>query len=683
MDDPNSIDLGPPPLSVRKVRMSRQVFGDLVADEGVQNQSMVSMHSLCYSPSPVPDTECQTRDAPTPMAIMFEPDGSIDESEKIPKMKQNKGAVLVGGPFKNIIGDDNDEKENQDENSGEKQTIEALPKPAASPAPTQKRIPKKAVRFQPKRQNHRSALSRDRGLKTQTVIKTATDSVNKTLNAVRKAKEDSQRERARQTSRVRRQWKEEKVEAKEFYAIAEKSRREILSLQKELSSKFRKQKANTDRNNMRERLNAIEKESQFKSKAYRDQQRKLKEDMDRRKRMSIEARAKLRQNHREGEERMKMASIAEDQALIQERHESSIAIRETKKSKAELRRKSFQFRNGDARRIRQLYAKMEAERLEKEHSSFELKWGGEKDAEAYKKQLADDRRKSLAFRNKDGHRQRELEANMHHDEKQAEHESYELKWGGEKDAEAYKKQLADDRRKSLAFRNKERARHEKVMNELKGLAKEQETESLWAKWSGENDAKEYVKKLEEERRKSLQFRNEEGKRHREIDAENHCKEIEEMHEDENLRADDWRDIQEYRKACSDRDRASLCFRRKEANLQRLEEDEERQRQEEIEEKNRKLEDAARSDVKAYIEDCKRRRRMSLANRAKEKRRHAKWERDQAELEQQRRHRETRNRALDRRYVELAKQKELARIAMDAIRHAGCSFNVNPFAAMLD
>jgi len=82
--------------------------------------------------------------------------------------------------------------------------------------------------------------------------------VNKTLNAVRKAKEESQRDRARQTSRVRDQWKEEKVEAKEFYAMAEKSRREILSLQKELSSRFRKQKATSNRNNMRERMNEID-----------------------------------------------------------------------------------------------------------------------------------------------------------------------------------------------------------------------------------------------------------------------------------------------------------------------------------------------------------------------------------------------------------------------------------------
>jgi hypothetical protein len=43
---------------------------------------------------------------------------------------------------------------------------------------------------------------------------------------------------------------------------------------------------------------------------------------------------------------------------------------------------------------------------------------------------------------------------------------------------------------------------------------------------------------------------------------------------------------------------------------------------EIQEENHKLESLARADVAEYVEDCKRRRRMSLAHRANEKRRHA-------------------------------------------------------------
>ena len=75
------------------------------------------------------------------------------------------------------------------------------------------------------------------------------------------------------------------------------------------------------------------------------------------------------------------------------------------------------------------------------------------------KTLAEERRDSFAFRNKEGHRQREDEAIRLAREQQMEHESYELKWAGEKDAEAYKKKLEQERRDSFKFRNEERARH--------------------------------------------------------------------------------------------------------------------------------------------------------------------------------------------------------------------------------
>ena len=45
--------------------------------------------------------------------------------------------------------------------------------------------------------------------------------------------------------------------------------------------------------------------------------------------------------------------------------------------------------------------------------------------------------------------------------------------------------------------------------------------------------------------------------------------------------------------------------------------------------------------------------------------------------------DTRDRAMDRRYMEKARQEERARIALDAIRHAHCTFVVNPFAGLLD
>ena len=81
---------------------------------------------------------------------------------------------------------------------------------------------------------------------------------------------------------------------------------------------------------------------------------------------------------------------------------------------------------------------------------------------------------------------------------------------GEKDAEKYRKEMLEERRKSLAGRNKESARHAKVMQELRALSIEQETESFMLKFAAQDDAKAYLAKLAEERRQSLELRGKEA-----------------------------------------------------------------------------------------------------------------------------------------------------------------------------
>lgn len=143
------------------------------------------------------------------------------------------------------------------------------------------------------------------------------------------------------------------------------------------------------------------------------------------------------------------------------------------------------------------------------------------------------------------------------------------------------------------------------------------------------------------------------------------------------------DIEEYKKECAARDRASFVYRGKEVVLQRLEEENQRAEQRKIDQMNLTLEAEARGDVAEYLQDCKTRRRMSLALRAKEKLRHAEWREREAERKRQQQSRDTRDRAMDRRYMEMARQEERARIALDAIRHAHCTFAINPFAGLLD
>jgi hypothetical protein len=134
---------------------------------------------------------------------------------------------------------------------------------------------------------------------------------------------------------------------------------------------------------------------------------------------------------------------------------------------------------------------------------------------------------------------------------------------------------------------------------------------------------------------------------------------------------------------AERQRKSLAFRGKESTVQRMEADRKRQQQVAVEHQNFELDSLAQVDVEEYIKDCKQRRRMSLAFRAKEKRHHADWKRREKERQIQEHSRDANDRAMDRRYVQLAEQKERARVALDALRDIGCSFKGNPFADLLE
>lgn len=335
-------------------------------------------------------------------------------------------------------------------------------------------------------------------------------------------------------------------------------------------------------------------------------------------------------------------------------------------------RESLARRNNEGRRHREIEERLRAEALSSEHQSYQLKWDGERDAKAYQLRLASERRESLQARNDEGRKRRELEAEMASLEAKAEHSSYELKWAGEKDAEAYQKLLQQERRESLAFRNKEGLRHANVMAELRSIAMEKEHESFALKWAGERDAKAYIADLEQQRRESLQLRGKQRMHEREVEKHLHDEELKKMHKDEKLRAADQKDIEQYRKDCAARDRASLEFRRKEARAQRISKQIRELEERDIDSKNFLLESDAHRDVEEYLKDCKRRRRLSLAFRAKERRVHSQWQQKHAEEMRQEISEEVQGRLLDRHYTELAQQQERARIALKSMRHAGFS-----------
>jgi len=704
-----------------------KVFGDLVGPED----------SLTYSPSPLAEKKqnrgnAQNANSAVPQAFTFD-----DETSFYPAKKTDSGA------FRDVR-----EKVEVKKGSSATRKVGKLEhgRPGAaskrsagkeSPAKRRKGEQAKQCRSNNRSIRSRSPFRRDMVKQTQLAINRATASVNHSLVAPRMAKKERETEVRRDADRLREERRQDKLEAAAFHAEVEQMRRDVRQMRGHMTTRWAKAKANRERTEQQAKIKATTKEVDFKSKVFRDHQKALKDAEDRRRRMSTDVKSKIFKERKEATERLRLNQIEEERACMEERNLGSVASREFQQLEAEKRRVSFAFRNAEGKRQRDfqaeneaddlrrehesyelkwagerdaeaykkkmaeerrdslafrnaegkqqrdLEAEMDADEQHREHESYELKWAGERDAEAYKKKMAEERRDSLAFRNAEGKQQRDLEAEMDADEQHREHESYELKWAGERDAEAYKKKMAEERRESFAFRNREGARHRAVMEELKALAKEKEHESYILKWAGENDAKSYLAEMQQERRDSFAFRNAEGKQHREMEEQERYKTIQESQQEEELQAACRRDVEKYKVDCAARDRVSLCFRREEAQIQRLEAENEKQRQYELDQESRALDAAAGEDVKKYLQSCKKRKRLSLAFRAKEKREHTEWERKQADAEREKRNRDTRDRAMDSKYAQLAIEKERARIALDNIRHADCNFAMNPFAAVLN
>ena len=639
----------------------------------------------------------------------------------------------------------------------------------------------------------RSSASSEMIQKTQEAIKKATLSVNKSIGAPVKPKL-LRPPLDKSTTRLRDEWQQDLREAKVFYQEMHKKRVEGLELRRQLSSKASREKAAFHQMQRDTKLHCIEEETKFKSSVHREHQKSLRDGEERRRRDSEEVRTKLRANAREGKDRLRMEEIERKEAISDERRAASEAHRRTQREKTEHRRESFQFRSGDARRIRDICSKQRSEQLEQEQTSYELEREGARDVDKYRKDLEKERRESLAnrgvhfrvtkeevkkriaekrakeaesheleraaakdvadarrqaekeqwenlakcnaealnirrqeltkeaeameerhksyelkrasekdvddsrkklqqrrkdslvYRGKESMRYRHVISIAEKDAKKAEHESYELKRNAEKDVEKYLLQQEQERRNSLANRNQESSRHARVMQELELLAREKETESYALKWAGDNDVTEYQKKQQQERKESLETRGKEQMRVRQQGEEERRQQIQQDHEDEVMRADDHKDVEEYHRKCAERDRTSLEYRSKDARKQRLQNEEADRQEKKVAAANFELKTLAQRDVEEYIKVCKERRRYSLAFRAKEKRRHIRWKEQQEKRGILNQSQIIRGRLMDQRYKELAEQQELAARTMETIQHQHRLYGnktKNPFKELLD
>ena len=224
-------------------------------------------------------------------------------------------------------------------------------------------------------------------------------SVNQSINAARSAKQSHFLSHQSKMAQIRSERQNQKLDAATFHAEAERMRREALAMQRQLSAKFAKARAQREAAIKADRLNAITREVEFKASVYRDHQATNKELEDRRRRQSSQVKSTIWAERRMNTERMRLDRIEEDRAWMEERNLGSRAAREYAHSEAEKRRQSLAFRNAEGRRVREEAEQRRAEEVAAESASIQLKLAGERDADDYRRQMAEERRQSLAFRN--------------------------------------------------------------------------------------------------------------------------------------------------------------------------------------------------------------------------------------------------------------------------------------------
>ena len=176
-----------------------------------------------------------------------------------------------------------------------------------------------------------SPLRRNLAEKTETAIKNATSSFNLSFNGCQQAKKAVARHRSKQSKSVRFQWDEKNAEAKAFYSKVEEGRRHLLAVQRQLASAHFQEKARSQEAERLQKIAELEKEMEFNSEVFRDHQQKLKEERDKNRKKSIDARAKLRQNKRDGQEKLETMRREEEAVIFEVRSDLHKARSEAKK----------------------------------------------------------------------------------------------------------------------------------------------------------------------------------------------------------------------------------------------------------------------------------------------------------------------------------------------------------------
>ena len=418
-----------------------------------------------------------------------------------------------------------------------------------------------------------------------------------------------------------------------------------------------------------------------------------------------EERADYEQRNADSSNSAHAAEEIRNQQLLQQYEDGDLSraaasdVANYKKQCAVARRQSFESRNANHSQQRRIMAEIISLQSEKEHESMILKWAGQKDADTYLKEEKEKERQDFEQRNAHNLHGRNVEEELRQQDLTARRQSSDFKRGAQADVNDYKQQCAAEESADYAARVAH-GRHEREVEEdsRKHMLEAQRMDEELASGNA-TDVNTYKQKLADRDRNSFCFRNTEARIQRlKEETEDVLKKEREQVSDERvvgsalLRSSIngarhsnfplfspppplFTNSPPFSHTCvwAHKRCRPLFTHVCGAPLTQPPSQE-----------TRELEDQARDDVRKYVASCKRRNRLSLVGRAREKRHAAEVTEGMRQEQIQNFSNEARNRAMDARWAGLAREREAAERTIMALRHKGCTFAaVNPFANLLE
>mmetsp|Transcript_5038 Transcript_5038/g.7701 ORF Transcript_5038/g.7701 Transcript_5038/m.7701 type:complete len:594 (-) Transcript_5038:116-1897(-) len=342
---------------------------------------------------------------------------------------------------------------------------------------------------------------------------------------------------------------------RESREIEEERRRESMAIRGAQAREQRKseRKAQECRQEEIQDILATRKEMWLDDKKQREKQKQ-------KDRQSLANRLKTSKQQREADELEAKQKLERETQELYNRKQEWLDVQRAKDEKIRRDRESLAMRLDSWRRERTLEQEEAARQAEIERNERELMLNELQDIMKFQQEQEDQRRQSLAYRLDTAARERDYLQGLEANKQFVLEKEKQLHEAEREDIQRFRAHLEEERRKSLAFRLDEWRKHRDCDRSAEEAEKEATHRELQIRAEERRDVLDMKEQERQRERQEIARRIEESRQAKEVDLLNHRSLLDRMHADFESRRKDWKALNEAKRQQQERSRMSICMR---------------------------------------------------------------------------------------------------------------------------